>query len=186
VPDRIDQVFIDDSFGQSIDADYPNRERKLSLKFGIKVIDEIVDDIIHSADPAFFRLFSVIRGMSGSAARDASIYLKRIEKMMQKDGHPHDASMVFDDVALTFIVANDPAKARSRFDALRQKRDFEQKYAQEYILVLSPRNRASGTKAGSHFVIRAIAMKQNRASDAGILAFSPRIRSEDWEVNAGT
>ncbi|HLZ01898.1 MAG TPA: hypothetical protein VKR55_07065, partial [Bradyrhizobium sp.] len=188
LPDRFDRVLIDDSFGQSIDADYPNRERKLSLRFGVKIVDEIIEDIIHSGSPEFFRLFSVLRGMSGRSAKDASTYLKRIEKMHRQDGQPHDATMLFNDIALTFIVANDPVAARARFDAIRQKRELEVKYAQEYVLTLSPRDQPHSPRkrfdgSSHHFAIRALAMRQNNAIDDGLLAFSPRIRDEDWEID---
>ncbi|WP_448045257.1 hypothetical protein [Bradyrhizobium liaoningense] len=187
IPDRFDQVFIDDSFGQNIDADYPNRDKKLALKFNVKIIDEIIDDIIHAGDPSLFRLFSVLRGMSGSSAKDASAFLKRIEGMLRSDGQPHDATMVFDNVALTFIVANDELSARLRFDNLRRKRDAEGLYAQEYMLILSPRtyDRSKiGRREGSHhFVIRATAMKQNRSGEGEILAFSPRHADDGWELS---
>ena len=187
IPDHVDQVLVDDSIGQNIDADYPSRDRKLSLEFRIKIIDEIVEDIIRTGDASLFRLFSVMRGMSGGSAKDASVFLRRIEKMLREDGQAHDATIVFDDVALTFIVANDPVIARLRFDTLRRKRDRERTYAQEYMLVLSPRargasnsNRLEGNR--HHFAVRAVAMKQNRTSDDGILAFSPRIPEDAWQV----
>jgi len=188
VPEHIDQVFIDDSFGQTIDADYPNLSKKLSLKFGIKIIDEITEDIIRTGDASLFRLFSVIRGMSGGSAKELNLLLKRVEGMLRRDGEAHDATMVFDDVALTFIIANDPVIAKLRLDALRQKRDQERKYAQEYILVLSPRAQSSDHSKRTvrhkrhHFVIRAVAMKQSSAGDDGILAFSPRISEHGWHV----
>jgi hypothetical protein len=187
VSQRMDQTYIDDSIGQSIDADYPNRDKKLSLKFGIKIMDEIIEDIIRDGDAALFRLFSVLRGMSGRSARDASIFLRRIEGMLRRDGQPHDATMVFDDIALTFILAADPNSGQAHFEALRRKRSYENRYAQEYMLVLSPRDKTSKVRnrtesSPHHFTIRAVAMRQNKANDAGILAFSPRIPDEDWEV----
>jgi hypothetical protein len=163
----------------------------LSLKFDIRIVDEIVEDIIQTGDATLFRLFSVIRGMSGNSARDLSAFLKRIERMLRQDGQVHDATIVFDKIALTFILADDAVAARLRLDAIRQKRDYEQKYLQEYIVVLSPRehgSRRSNRSAGREhrFAIRAIAMKQNRTTDDGILAFSPRIPEDSWQVKEET
>jgi hypothetical protein len=184
---HIDQVFIDDSFGQTIDADYPSRDKRLSLKFGVKIVDEIVEDIIRTGDASLFMLFSVFRGMSGASAKEVSSLLKRIEGMLRDDGEAHDATMIFDDVALTFIVADDATAARLRFEGLRRKRDRESRYAQEYMLTLSPRVRgAARTRrtrdSNHHFAIRAIAIKQNRANYDGILAFSPRIPESGWQI----
>jgi hypothetical protein len=186
IPDRIDRMFIDDSFAQTIDADYPSSHKKLSLRFGLRIIDEIIEDIMRTGDATLFRLFSVLRGMSADTAKDASTFLRQIEGMLKRDGNAHDATIVFGDVALTFILANDPISARSRLDLLRRKRDYEKKYKQEYMVVLSPRNRNRGARQSSgeashHFTVRAVAMKQN-ASDAGILAFSPRIPNNEWQV----
>jgi hypothetical protein len=178
-------VFIDDAVGQTIDADYPNRDKKLSLKFGIRIIDEIIEDIIVAGDATLFRVFSVLRGMSRGSARELGKLLKRVEGLLRKDGLAHDATMVFGDVALTFILANDPMLARERFERLRQKRAHENQYAQEYMLVLSPphlKRHDRFDRNSHHFKIRAVAMRQNSVSDARILAFSPRIPEKDWAV----
>jgi len=188
IPDHVHQVLIDDSIGQNIDADYPNREKKLSLKFGVRIVDEIAEEIIRTGDASLFRLFSVLRGMSGGSAKDASVFLRKIEKMLRRDGKAHDVTMAFGDVALTFIVANDPSAARSRLDALIQKRDRDNNdFTQQYMLVLSPGVRrpsgVSQSKNGAnHFDVRAIAMKQSKSSNNGILAFSPRIPEGHWQV----
>jgi len=65
IPDNIQLAFIDDAFGQHIDADYQSKDKRLALRFSVRIIDDIIDDIIPIWGPSLFRLFSVLRGMSG-------------------------------------------------------------------------------------------------------------------------
>jgi hypothetical protein len=162
IPDNVDRMHIDDSFSQHIDADYPGEDKKLKLRFGVRIVDDLVDDIVRTGDATSFRLFSVFRGMSGGSAKALGTMLRQVEKMLLKDHQAHDASMIFGKVALTFVLANSPTEARLRANALMLKRDSEKKYNQEYIIMLSPnqirsdKGQSIGQQSEHRFEIRGI------------------------------
>jgi hypothetical protein len=192
VPENIDMMYIDDGIGQNIDADYPssvkNGRSRLTLKFGVEIVDNIVDQIIDRAGPEFFRLFSVFRGMSGASATKLKGLLRQIEKMLLQDEKAHDCTMLFSSIALTFILAPDKEQAAHHANIIMLKRDEEKRFDQEFIVSLRPEKSHSKhgvkKKQSSHFVLLNIAMKRRTQRDIGLTAFSPRIPTDKWEMRS--
>jgi hypothetical protein len=194
IPDHVDSVFVDDGFGQNIDADYPLavfKGTRRSLQFGVNVVDDIIDQLIAHGDPASFRLFSVLRGMSGEAAKKLKQIIKQMEGNFQRDGRAHDGSLLFDKVIVTFVLANSTGDAEQLVRLLMRKRDAEKKFEQEYFLWLLPANapeiepgivaKRKLSKLRPHKVA-GYAMKQRNREDRGLTAFSPRILRDQWDV----
>jgi hypothetical protein len=195
LPDNAGFVYVDDDFGQSIDANYPSAirgEEKRTLQFGIAVVDDIIRQIINTGDPAMFRLFSAFRGMSGEAAKELKHILRQLERMVSDDGRAHDGTILFKSVALTFVLANSTADAAALVRGLMHKRDLEKKFDQEYIMTFLPETAPEMTNLRSpmksrihsnHLVLVAYAMKQRNLDDDEITAFSPRLSSNEWNVS---
>jgi hypothetical protein len=194
VPGDVDSVYVDDEIGQNIDANYPSAVfggRKLSLRFRIAIVDDIIDQLIAQGDPSSFRLFTVLRGMSGSAAKKLKQILMQIEGMLLKDGQAHDGSIVFNKVIVTFVIANGLAAAEALVRSLMYKRDSEKKFEQEYFIWLLPAN-ARGIRRGGvskrklsnlrPHIIAGFAMKQRNPKDEGLTAFSPHLPKDEWDV----
>jgi hypothetical protein len=193
VPENVDLMYVDDDFGQVIDADYPSSllkeySNKLSLDFGISSVDGIIAQIIKLAGPEFFKLFSVFRGMSGNSAKELKGVLRGLERMYQADNRVHDATMGFSETALTFIFGESLAEIESHAKIIMAKRDAEQKFSQEYLLYVMPESknenkRGLNKKLSSQLRVVGAAMKERRDLH-GVLAFSPRVPAEAWDVKS--
>jgi hypothetical protein len=193
VPENVDLMYVDDDFGQRIDADYPSSlsnggAKKLNLSFGIEIVDDLIDQIIKRAGARFFRLFSVFRGMSGAAAKELKGLLRQMERMLLQDGNTHDATMIFEKIALTFILGKSLHSIERHAQLIMAKRDAEKKFEQEYLVFLLPE--ASGTgksmvikKLSSRLILAGAAMKERRDA-LGVTAFSPRIPKDTWDIQS--
>ena len=194
IPADVDTIYVDDGIGQNIDANYPSAVfggSKLPLQFGIGIVDNIIEQLITTGDPSLFRLFSVLRGMSGVSAKKLKEILVKLETMLLDDGQAHDGSIVFGGVIVTFVLANRMEDAEASVRTLMYKRDLENRFEQEYFVWLlsanaseierHSRNKRKLSKLRPHKVA-GFAMKQRSTEDKGLTAFSPRIPRDKWDI----
>jgi hypothetical protein len=194
IPGDVDSVYVDDGIGQNIDANYPSAifgGKKLTLQFGIGLVDNVIEQLIETGDPSLFRLFSVLRGMSGASARTLKEILVKLEAMLLADGEAHDGSIVFDKVIVTFVVAKSARDAEASVHFLMYKRDLENRFEQEYFVWLLPTNAREfesdrvnkrGVSRLRPHRVAGFAMKQRKTDDKELIAFSPRIPRNEWDI----
>jgi hypothetical protein len=190
LPDNVDAALIDAGYAQELDADYPSRSRGeigLSMQFGIKAVDSLVSQLIALGDPRLFRTFSMIRGMSGEAASDLNRLLIKAKSKLLADRSAHDGTLVFGRSALTFVLAPSQDAAMKRIALLRAKRDAENRFDEEHLLILSVRSskgrdRRSGSSGAKTplFQLRGIAHRKGRNANPDVTVFPVRIPSESW------
>lgn len=111
---NVSGVYIDQSMGQLIDANYPVMRgqhpksaatEKLHHKWSNKKFEDIIEQIKETNNPGFTDAIFYLYDIAGSGADELIDAIEETKQKSMRDGRNHDFSMIFDDgkSGVTFI-----------------------------------------------------------------------------------
>jgi hypothetical protein len=181
---NVDSIYIDDGIGQQIDADYPltyGGEPKLAMRFGVKIIDGIIEQLIATKLPEYFRAFSVLRGMNKQSAIALGKLVLKIVVATERDRRTHDASMMFGTTVVTFVVGVDSNEANTHGNRVIAIRDqlARHNFTEEFFIFISPGidTAVTSNKPRYRCMLERVTQRRSGFNDQSLLALPTRLAS---------